>query len=449
MMVAPSTPATRLYLCPACSAPSPGPAQGGPARCARCGAPCTLPDRSALLARPIHVPPPDNDPARLAQLRLQDGRPRFAPPTLAAVLGGNDIQPGREQEAMMIWQSLRTRAAAGDVSASEDLSMLTLLIAQLPSMSGREDVTEALGESAFDAAVLPRHKQEQLGRLVRRAVARGDRARALRYLSWMTPSPPELDADSEARVAAAMVATLDRDGQRVLVLLGQQKDAVPIVDSMDALASVVRANAWEMLGNVAAATQILHELPQPGVLDAVRKAFPALRLCQVSAPGYQAAATAQAAERAAAGAGMIGTMLGLGLGLPGVILVAIGVGTLVTSWGESEAILGAIISFVIGGALAGFGGLAFFGARAKAKRAAWLRTNGLSLPARIVNAERTGTEINDVPVYRFVLEVAGPRGPYRASFDKLAPEHEVARALGAEVRVRADPQKLEDVLLED
>ncbi|MSP26539.1 MAG: hypothetical protein EXR75_15605 [Myxococcales bacterium] len=119
------------------------------------------------------------------------------------------------------------------------------------------------GERACSAAVLPI------------AAGAGDPDRALRYLSWMTPDPPKLDADSEYRVSCAVVATLDRDAQRVMHLLGQQKDAVPIADSMDVLGSVFRANAFELMGNHAAATQILGELPDARMLGLVRGRLPA------------------------------------------------------------------------------------------------------------------------------------------------------------------------------
>ena len=437
----------RFYVCPGCSAPEQGPAQGGPAACSRCRTPFTLSDRSAMLANPGQIAQPDNNPQRLAQLRMQDGRPRLTPPTLQAVLGGENVQPGREQEALAIWQSLRARSAAGDVSASEDMSMLSLLIAQVPAYADQKLLQVAVAESTFDAAVLPRHKQEQLGRVVRLAVAAGDRARALRYLSWMMPNAPELDADSEFRVSSAVVATMDRDPQRVLGLLGPQKDAIPIVDSMDAMASVFRANAFEAMGNPAAAQQILNELPEARILDLVRSRFPTLQLCPQSAGAYQAATTQQAAQRAASGAGFIGVLMGGILALSGVITLLAGGIPLAISGGAD--VVGAAIPMAIGGVLLVLGVVLVVRGRAKGKRAAWLRMNGLSLPARIVNAERTGTMINDVPVYRFILQVQGPHGPYQASFNKLAPEHQVAMIMGREVRVRADPSKLAEVILEE
>ena len=290
----------RFYVCPGCSTPQAGPPQGGPVTCPQCRAPFALPDRSAMLQNPGVVPMPQDDPGRIQQLRIQDGRPRVAAPTLAAVLGGQGIQPGREQEAMMIWQSLRTRSAQGDVAASEDMATLTLLLIQQPAMQQQPQMQTALRESSYDAAVLPRHKLEQLGGLARGAVAAGDRASAQRYLSWMMPNAPELDADSEFRVSSAVVATMDRDASKVLALLGPQKDAIPIVDSMDPMASVFRANAYEILGNVAMAAQILRELPDPQMLTLVRGRFPQMNVCAQSGAQYSAVAAQQGAQRAAA-----------------------------------------------------------------------------------------------------------------------------------------------------
>ena len=447
MMTYRDAPAARLYVCPGCSAPEQGPPQGGPVACSRCRAAFTLPDRSAMLANPGQLAPPDNNPERLGQLRLQDGRPRMATPTLQAVLGGNSIQPGREQEALAIWQSLRTRSHAQDVTASEDMATLVLILSQLPSIAQQPALLAALSESTYDAGVLPRHKQEQLGRLARMAVGTGDRPGALRYLSWLVPNGPDIDVDSEFRVSCAALATLDRDPQRVLLLLGPQKDAVPIVDSMDAMASVLRANAYEVMGNLPLASQILRELPEARVLGLVRTRFPSLSLCAQSGGVYEAAANQQSAQKAAAGAGAIGCIFGVALAFGGLITLLAGTVPALVTGGFGDP--GVFITMGIGGALLIAGVAVVVGARRKGKHAAWLRTNGLSLTARIVNAQMTGTRINDVPVYRFMLQVAGPHGPYEASFSKLAPEHQVAAAMGQEVRVRANPGKLQEVILEE
>jgi hypothetical protein len=438
--------AERLYLCPSCGAPERALLRGGPVACSRCRTPWTLPDRAALPVSPAVMQMPPDDPARLQHLRVQDGRPRQVPPTLQAVLGGTSILPGREQEAFTVWQSLRGRAAQGDVAASEDLSVLTLLIVQLPAMAQQPQLVEALQESAFDAAVLPRHRQEQLGSLARRAVGQGDRARAQRYLGWMMPWPAELEADSELRVSAAALAVLDRDPQRALVLLGPQKDAIPIADSLDALASVFRAHAYELTGNPAGAAQILRELPDPRILDLVRGRFPALQLCAHSAQTYGAAMTQEAALRAASSAGNIGMMIGGILAVTGLGMAVIGLVVAIMSGDlgpETFITPGIGVVMLVGGAVT------VVRARAKGRHAAWLRVNGIPLTARIASAQPTGTSINDVPVYRFSLQVAGPQGPYGATLDKLVPEHQIAMLLGQEVRVRANPGKLEEILFEE
>jgi hypothetical protein len=444
-----SAPAGRLYMCPGCSTPQQGPPQGGPVACPQCRAPFTLPDRSAMLGNPGMIAPVSNDPNRLQQLRMQDGRPRLAPPTLQAVLGGNTIQPGRGQEAIAIWQSLRARAAAGDVSASEDLTMLSILIAQQPDMAAQPAMSMAIAESAYDAAVLPRHKQEQLGRLVRLSIAAGDHPGATRYLSWMMPNAPELDADSEFRVSAAVVATLEGNAPRVMELLGPQKDAIPIVDSMDPMASVFRANAYERMGNPQAAAQILRELPDPQILPLVRSRFPSLQLCAQSAAAYTAATNQEGAARAAASAGFVGLLLGGILALTGVCMLAGGLLPLAFGAGEAGGIFALAPVSGIGLVMTVIGVAIIVRSRVKAKHAAWLRVNGLSLTARIMNAQPTGTTINDVPVMRFALQVAGPHGPYQASFTKLVQPHQVAMLMGQEVRVRANPNKLDEIVLEE
>jgi hypothetical protein len=437
----------RLYVCPRCNSPDRAPLQGGKVTCSRCHAPHTLPDRTALPANPGALDIPPDDPARIQQLREQDGRPRQLPATLLAVLGAPSILPGREQESLAIWQSLRSRSSQGDVAASEDMSMLTLLILQSRVTKDSPDLADALSESAFDAAVLPRHKQEQLGVLLRAAVARGDRAGAQRYLAWMIPRAPDLETDSELRVSAAMLATLDRDARRVLALIGPRKNAIPIDDSLDDLASVLRANAFELLGDRERAADTLRELQSSQDLVRVSARYPALQLCAQAGKAYTATTTEESVERVAASVNST-SFAGGGVGILFVVLglVCLGVGVAYT---QSDTPLEAIIPFVVGALFTVGGAMGFVHTRNKAKRAVWLRRNGLSLAARILGADKTGMEVGDTPVYSFVVEVAGPEGSYQASFSKLVPEHKVPAMLGTEVRVYADPDNLREIIVDE
>jgi hypothetical protein len=436
----------RFYLCPGCSSPERASLRGGQVTCSRCRAPCTLPDRNGL---PLHDVAPETlaeDPARIQQLRLQGGRPRQVSATLQAVLGGTSILPGREQESLTIWQSLRTRSSQGDVAASEDLSMLTLLIDQAQLATEGTDLGQALSESAFDAVVLPRHKQEQLGHLARRAIGRGDRAAAQRYLGWMIRGAPDLETDSELRVSTAALATLDRDGRRVLALIGPTRNVIPIAESLDPVASVLRANAHELLGDLETAAGTLRALADPRDLARVSARYPALQLCAQACQVYDSAVSQESAKRAAASANDTGFGPVLGIVLGGIGLLCLGVGVFTAA---SDAPTEAIFPLALGVPLTLLGGLALRAARRKARRAAWLRVHGLSLPAHVTGADATGAATGETPVYRFTVEVAGPEGPYTAAFLKLIPEHEVAALIGRTVRVRAAPENLTEIIVEE
>src|SRR5690606_5881033 len=132
------------------------------------------------------------------------------------------------QEAWAIWQNLRARARGGDVAASEDLATLTMLLANERSAPEQAAELRRLTEEALEAVALPRHRQEQLGRLVRLAVKGGDRDEAHRRLGAMIVDAPDLESDSEHRVSAAAVATLEGDAGTVLALLGRRRADVPI-----------------------------------------------------------------------------------------------------------------------------------------------------------------------------------------------------------------------------
>ena len=445
-MVVDADTSSRMYLCPRCVWPGVAPMHGGEVACSRCGATSLLPARARVLDQTIATLPPPDGPARLAHLRAQAGRVREVPSTLRSVLGGNEIQPGREQEALLIWQSLRLRAQSGDVAASEDMSALTLMLAELPSMTTQPALVQALSESTFDAAVLPRHRQEQLGRLCRTAISNGDRSRAEAMLALMSPAASELDSDSEYRVSASAMAALDRDGQRILTHLGPQIGVLPITDSLSPLASVLRAHAYELVGDRALAAKTLRELPDPRMLEIVRASFPSLGLCAAAVEAYARETTLEAAARTAASTVDAGGNFGRGLIVTGVAAIVVG---LVVEFFEGRIEASGAMNFVMGVTFLCVGVISSRRARSRGKHAAWLRVSGTRHAARVVDAVRTGREIHDVPVYRLNLHVSGPQGAYAASVEKLLPEHQVATILGKEVRVRANPVDPSEVILEE
>lgn len=232
------------------------------------------------------LPLASNAPARLAQLRDQARPPRGPSVNLTAALGAPTILAGREQEAYEIWRGLCARAAEGDAAAGEDMVMLTLLLAN--ELTGADKLAElrALSHEALQAARLPRHKQEQLGRLCRLAVREGDRVAAFAALSAMVVDPPDIESDSELRVSAAAAATLVGTHQYVLAILGARAADIPIDESLQPLAIVLRANAHEQLGQLGAAIQALRELPHFGMYTDLSTTFSVLKLCPKSSTNY-------------------------------------------------------------------------------------------------------------------------------------------------------------------
>lgn len=442
----------RAYLCPRCFAPAFGPVPGGPAVCGRCQAPVNLRERESVFASLL--PPPGanpHDPGRMMNLRAQDGRPRVPSPSLQGLLGGTAIMPGRQDEALRIWQSMRERGEAGDVTVSEDLATLTMLLCQYETNRDNIAFVKALTESALDAVVLPRHRQEQLGRLCRFALAEGNVPLGQAFFSVMNPCAAELEADTEYRMSAAVLAISERDPGRALQWLGPQKDAVPIADSVDAMASVFRAHAYEMTGNVQAAAQILRELPTPEILPLVQSRFPRLGLCASSGTAYTQTATQEGASRAASQASNVGCLFGAIFMMVGFIMLAVGSGIFISTGFDLEApgAVGELVPAGLGSVFFTIGLVSMLRARTAAKRAAWIRTHGIALTGRIARADPTGTRINNQPVLRFVVQVQGPQGPYEASFKRLMNMMQAASMIGQTVRVRADPRNLQEIILEE
>ena len=81
------------------------------------------------------------------------------------------------------------------------------------------------------------------------------------------------------------------------------------------------------------------------------------------------------------------------------------------------------------------------------RHAAFLREHGLELVGRVTDANRTGIEIGDIPLFRLTLEIDGPSGPYTTTCDEVLPPEDVAAAIGSEVRVRANPSDPKEVIL--
>ncbi len=84
----------------------------------------------------------------------------------------------------------------------------------------------------------------------------------------------------------------------------------------------------------------------------------------------------------------------------------------------------------------------------KGNHAAWLRAKGQPRCALVVDAQRTGAEVGDIPLFSLTLEIESPGGSYRAHVIELLPPENVQLAIGSRVRVLVSPRDRNDVWLE-
>lgn len=88
--------------------------------------------------------------------------------------------------------------------------------------------------------------------------------------------------------------------------------------------------------------------------------------------------------------------------------------------------------------------------RRAAEHLAWLRANGLRLPARVVRAHLPDIDGDSTwVVVGLELQVMGPSGPYAASADKLVTPDLVGGVNGSELYVRANPQNLAEIIVDE
>lgn len=391
---------------------------------------------------PPPLPAVTNDPSRLSHLRTQLRPERVISASLSAALGGASILPGREMEAWEIWKGLCERSRSGDVGAGEDMAHLTaLLCVRLPGVE-RIDECISLSQTAFESAGLPRHRQEQLGRIVRLRVRQGDKEAALAALSQMQIQPPGIESDSELRVAGAAVASLLGEYRPVLAFLGAGHE-VPIIPALSPLAIALRANAHEALGDVMTAAEQLKALPHQSMLSGLRESLAPLNLCPRS---YELYGTLQAANRV-----IKKTPLDTALLVGPLLLACAALCLFRLLHPEGRASLNTFdfVFLCVIVVVAGFLGyvITLVGIDNR-KQALRVKASGIPLLARVARVEGTSTKIGHLPVYKLILEVSGPNGPYSAEAHKTLHAHEASAMVGRTLPVLADPEKPTEVFFE-
>jgi hypothetical protein len=453
------SPRVRVLVCTHCAAPIQSALGGGVAACSGCGAQHHVAPRDD---RPLAPSDYVDEARRMAHLRAQDGRPRELPAALKPLAPTGQLEEWKVNEAHQVWHAtLREVRSSGGADASERLTLLTLLLWN--HLAGRPEYllqSRALAETALDAVTLPRHRQLLRGLLSRAAARDGDLPGAEEWLRPCDPRSPDLECDTAYRFSRAFIDTAYGRFQEVLSVLGGGPDDVPIQDACDAGCAVLRANAWERLGQLQPAVAILDAAMRAGgraVRDAISAtvaASPQLALCPTSLP---LATRSQVAHASQAASGMAGG------GVAG-ILAATGTGLLVT--GAGTVVLCAFLGFMTGDLLmcALIGvlclvtlvpvalGLRRWGKSfgAEASRAARLQVHGTAAHARILRATPTGTQVNQSPQMALDLLVhVDGRSPYQATARTFVSFASLGMLVpGTMVAVRVDPSDPTSVALE-
>jgi hypothetical protein len=264
----------------------------------------------------------------------------------------------------------------------------------------------------------------------------------------------------------------------VLATLGRNNEEIPIADSLDEAAAVVRANALERLGDMDGAVSVLRARMARSnafgrqALEHFAKVYPSLQLCAGSLPQastqHSAVAAKGAASRAGGGAGMILILVGVGsVVLTGVIMavtmlpMAAAIPAAFMTGGNGPG--GAMAGLAIGGTEIlvcvvvgvstllplGFVGALGYGLMKRSREAALLRQNGIAARGQIRSLSATGTSINDVPLMRIDVSDASPQGPRQATSEMLVPLHlQMQLVPGATVPIRVHPQDPTKIMIE-
>jgi hypothetical protein len=449
----------RILLCTHCGAPLEASPAGGQIPCRYCHAVNQLSVRDD---RPAFAPTqaPISEQERLGRLRAQDGKPLLPPASLQALVPNGQLPAWKVQEALAVWQATRQELrVTANFEAAERLLFLTMILSQHFVDQTDRLRQRAMLESALEVFTLPRHRQVMRGFLCRSACRLGDLQAAEQWLAPCDRLSDDLETDSEYRYSRAFLDTARGDWNAVLRTLGGRFEDVPIQDAMDAACSVLRANAWERLGQVQSAVGLLQQaMAQQGASgrQAISKVIAlnaGMRLCEQSHPlaASQHAVVAGQAAAAAVSGGIHKPFFVIGVVclLASSVCIVLMLTDLIFD-APSGAAFGcgiALVTLLPMGLIFGGIGYAMGKAAAKAER---LQAHGIVGTGQVLGAQPTGMAINHVPQMAIRLQIALPgRPPYEAT-TKMLMSANVAHALvpGAMVSVRVDPDQPSDVLIE-
>lgn len=435
----------RVLPCDTCGAPLEAGAGAGRAACAYCGSEQELTAREEV---PLVVGPRLTEAERLAQLSKQDAFARPPPEALRGLVLGDRLVPWEVPEALSRWQmARRALATRRDGSAAEELFVLTLALTRHYERQGSLLEARALAEGALDELGEPRQRQVLRAFLARAAALSGELGAAQAWLAGCDAHAADLESDGAYRLARACVHTVEGTFARVIEVLGASPEQVPLPNDLDPAAALLRANAWERMGHVAQASDLLVHLAQHGGpifhLNAreLAELHPELRLAEESSRHAEPRIAALFDERASrAGFSGLGTLIAIGalivLACVGVIAGSAAGDYLDLGFGLNPITLFAVDMVAISGVI-----LVLLGwvQHRQIRRARTLRRTGRLVPGVIVQRFATGNATMNVPEIAVrVLVLQGATG-YLASTEAFFRDPETpALARGALVALRVD-----------
>ncbi len=435
----------RILACANCGAPIDGTIAGGSVSCTFCHTANQLQARDESNDRALATMAPTMSEAqRFERLRAQDGQPLIPPPSVQHLLVNCALPPQNLPAAQAEWQQARVELMHGGAFATaERFYFLTWLIYSVLSKQNQDRQLRAVLETARDHLTELRYRQEIHGMLARNAARLGDTAAADEWLGLCSPYSDDLHADTAFRFSQAYVSTAKQDFQRVVQVLGARIEEIPINDSCDGVCGVLRANAYEKMGQMEMAVSQLAQLmmskaASPASVDAIIAANPAFGLCPYSAPQakHQLEYMQANAVRTRGGFNFNALFYPIfigGFAIPGVIFLA------------QKYIDDSYMNYVIGGVVVTFMVFISFmlwftlgkGARLKAQ----LRESGVLGQAQILATRETGVRVNNQPQLELQLQVAvAGHQPYAAIHREVVSMVHLGRLTpGTSLTVRVHP----------
>jgi hypothetical protein len=360
-----------------------------------------------------------DDVQRYRRLQEQEARDFVAPESVADLMVMGDIPGAWFDKALARWEDWRDALAQGaPVGAQDRFLFLTYALAQAtPGRPGGAALRARILGEATSLLTVPSLRDQVLALRARDHIREGHLSVAEALLRPCEPISDDLFADSDVRTSRALLAIARKDPRAALELTGHEPGDLPVARTNRPLLDVLRAAAYDDLGDdTRADAHLRRALVQHGLrfVEAARERYADLDLCG-------GALTRIAAEPAPPSVGATTGVSLLPL-TPAVVPFLIGVGSWVAAvFVDPEALTDdgfSLPSFLF---LFGLGWLAI-GAfvvwtlrHAMPPSPAELR-EGVTAAARVTRVREIGLEILGVPQLEMDLEVfLGDDPPFRAT----------------------------------